>query len=52
MAKLSENQKLGVVAGVAVLLAGLGGGGVWWAKGLVEEMIVSTKAGADEHKKG
>lgn len=43
MAKLSENQKLGVVAGVAVLLTGLGGAGVWWAKGLVEEKTLAIE---------
>ena len=41
MAKLSENQKLGVVVGVAVLLTGLGGAGVWWAKDLVQEKVDS-----------
>ena len=41
MAKLTDNQKLLVVAGATVLLAGLGGGGVWWAKGLVQEKVDS-----------
>ncbi|MEM7198795.1 MAG: type 4a pilus biogenesis protein PilO [Planctomycetota bacterium] len=37
MARLSENQKLAVVGGVVVALCGLGGAGVWWAKGKVQE---------------
>jgi len=44
MAKLTDNQKLLVVAGAAVLLSGLGGGGVWWAKGLVQEKVDSIAA--------
>lgn len=41
MTKLTDNQKLLVVAGAAVLLSGIGGGGVWWAKGLVQEKVDS-----------
>lgn len=44
MAKLTVNQKLGIVAGVAFLLTALGGTGVWWAQGLVQEKIDSIAA--------
>jgi Tfp pilus assembly protein PilO len=37
MAKLSENKKLLVIAGVTVLLTGGAVAGVWWAKGVAEE---------------
>ena len=37
MRKFTDNQKLGMVAGAVVLLCGLGGTGVWWAKGKVDE---------------
>ncbi len=40
MAKLSDKKKLLVICTSAVLLTGLAGGGVWWAKGLVEEQRV------------
>ncbi len=37
MRRLSDGKKLGLIAGVVTLLCGAGGGGVWWAKGKVEE---------------
>ena len=40
MAKLSDKKKLLVICTSAILLTGLAGGGVWWAKGLVEEQRV------------
>ena len=37
MAKMNDNQKIMVVGGVALALCAAAGGGVWWAKGLVED---------------
>jgi Tfp pilus assembly protein PilO len=37
MAKLSEKQILLAVGGAALVLCGIGGAGVWWSMGLVEE---------------
>ena len=37
MAKLTEKQMLLTVVGTGVFLAGIGGAGIWWAKGLIEE---------------
>jgi Tfp pilus assembly protein PilO len=37
MAKLNEKQKLITLAGCALGLCLLAGGGVWWSKGLIEE---------------
>jgi len=37
MPEWAQDRKLRVATAVAVLLSGLGGGGVWWAKESVEE---------------
>ena len=37
MAKLNENQKILAMAGGGLVLCLAAGGGIWWAKGLVEE---------------
>ena len=37
MAKLTDRRLLLAVGGVSLCLSLLGGAGVWWAKGLVQE---------------
>ncbi|MCC6670547.1 MAG: type 4a pilus biogenesis protein PilO [Planctomycetes bacterium] len=44
MKKLNEKQKLLIVAGSAVLLCGLAGAGVWWAKDLAQQERDSVAA--------
>lgn len=51
MAKLNEKQKLLVLGATSLLLCGAAGGGIWWAEGLIEEVVAQTEQKQQEISK-